>query len=147
MNFKIIGFTGSRAGMTEKQAGVVKRLLIIFGVKILHHGDCIGSDTRVHKISTKLGLDTHIHPPKNPTLRAFNKGTKIFESREYLDRNKDIAQISEALIATPRSMTVQTGGTWYTIRYARLIGKRVYIITPEGDLQIMRKKEKNENRK
>ena len=44
----IIGFTGSRKGMTGEQAAVVMRLLL--SATEGHHGDCVGADEQFHEM-------------------------------------------------------------------------------------------------
>ena len=46
-----MGFTGSRGGMPQRQKDVVRYLLTEMQITRLHHGDCIGADSDVHKLA------------------------------------------------------------------------------------------------
>jgi hypothetical protein len=99
---------------------------------VLHHGDCVGADTEAHHAARLSGLAVVVHPPVVGTLRARLAGDQIRPPRSYLERNRVIVMSGDLLIAAPLSMSDRTGGTWYTIRYARKNGKPVSVITPDG---------------
>jgi hypothetical protein len=135
MNYRF-GFTGTRHGMTETQ----KRSLrdYISGFKgIFHHGDCIGSDSEAHDIADESGYGIIIHPPSDPTHRAWREVPRhmMREEKSHFARNRDIVDDATSLIATPFESTEQPkGGTWYTVRYARKRGKPVVLILPDGSI-------------
>lgn len=135
-----IGFTGTEVGMTEAQRESFQRLIQlpkpISEFHQFHHGDCIGSDEQAHNMVKSLGgITIHIHPPLDPKKRAFCTGDVIHELRPYLERNKDIVDSSNILIATPRSSKEEVrSGTWATIRYARRRSKLILIIYPDGKI-------------
>lgn len=116
--------------MTPYQKDGVKHYLE--QCKEFHHGDCIGSDAQAHEIAQAFGCKIVIHPPINPSKRAFCKGEiTILEPRQYLDRNHDIVDACETLIATPKTSEEELrSGTWATIRYARKTGKNVIVLHP-----------------
>lgn len=129
---KIYGFTGTREGMNSNQKKQIKQLLqkdLDIGVEIeVHHGDCIGADKDFHDICCELSSDIEIiiHPGGLQTghnsLRAYCKSDTIKPIKDYLDRNRDIVDMSDALIACPISdVEILRSGTWYTIRYARKV--------------------------
>lgn len=117
-----IGFTGTRSGLTDKQ----KETLLIelkklqeAGYRKFHHGDCIGADAEAHDIAESLGYDIIIHPPINPTARAFKKGKITLENKDYLIRNHDIVDQTSYLLVCPKEDNEQLrSGTWATYRYA-----------------------------
>lgn len=138
----IVGFTGTQHGMTWLQWHKLSQMLIEFNVAELHHGDCVGADHDAHRIATvnPTLIHIHVHPPSNPTKRAFSEIRPQIDTRHrerpYITRNRDIVDATEALIATPAEPTEQTrSGTWSTIRYARKRGKPVYIINPDGSVE------------
>jgi hypothetical protein len=134
-----IGFTGTQDGMTEKQKRTVHRLVIELGATDLHHGDCIGSDDQADMIARELGLWLHIHPPSNPSKRAWcvvpSGLLTLYQPLPYLERNHAIVDAAAALIATPKEMTeTLRSGTWATVRYARRQRKPLHIAWPDGTL-------------
>jgi hypothetical protein len=134
MTDRHIGFTGTRNGMTTEQARAVESLL--HGYDRLHHGDCVGSDAQVHDIAFNRGLTIEIHPPKLSSLRAWCRADIYRDPREYISRNHAIVDSTEGLIAVPAGMEEERhSGTWATIRYARKIGKPVWIVFPDGSVE------------
>jgi hypothetical protein len=128
----IIGFTGTRHGMTSNQKRIVAHLLRKLQPFEVHHGDCIGADAEFHDLAKSVGLII-VHPPNFATNRAFCKAALISKPKHYLVRNRDIVDSSDCIIATPASSVEEVrGGTWYTIRYARKMKKSVLIVFPNG---------------
>lgn len=128
-----VGFTGTREGMTQPQRTKVYRLLRELAPTWAHHGDCIGADDQFHELARLAGAKIMLHPPEKPDLRAFRIGDYTAEEKHYLERNRDIVDACEVLIATPKESTPQyRGGTWYTIGYARLQGHKTVIVWPDG---------------
>lgn len=120
--------------MTVAQIRALMGLLMLKGVT-LHHGDCIGADQQAAEIAEKLGHQTVGHPPTNQSKRAFHPSTKTLPAKDYLERDKDIVDASERLLAAPKGYEEERrSGTWFTVRYARRMGKKVTIIFPDGSL-------------
>lgn len=136
-----IGVTGTRYGMTEQQKNVFKFILkhitkyMLYDDYWLHHGDCIGADSEAHDIAVSLGFFTHIHPPINSSLRAFKNGCIIEKEENYFQRNRNIVNTSNCMIATPKNTNQSKGGTWYTINYSKKKNKNLYIIYPDGNIE------------
>jgi len=122
-----VGFTGTRLGMTSEQARRIEELLIELRATELHHGDCRGADAQAHDIAWRLGLNVVIHPPVNPRMRAFCPGP-CRPAKDYLERDHDIVDECEVLLATPRGPEELRSGTWATVRYARKIGRRFLVV-------------------
>lgn len=136
----IIGFTGTRLGWTDVQGGIIHDFLTDqIQIDEFHHGDCVGSDFEAHKIVTVLGIETHVHPPINDSQRARCLGDVMYEPKPYLDRNVDIVDACDLLLATPAGLERVRSGTWSTIRYAKSQGKDYYIVYPDGRTTVMRK--------
>lgn len=131
-----IGFTGTRDGMTPAQQSRAGLLLLELGATDLHHGDCCGADDHIDQIGRELGLMIHLHPPIDPTRRAwcnFQDMCMVYAPKRYLERNQDIVNAVSAMIATPKEMTeTLRSGTWSTIRYCRRQGKPLYVVWPDG---------------
>lgn len=128
----VLGFTGSRHGMTPEQVATVDEMTALaFGE--VHHGDCVGADLAMDYIARVNGQRRIIHPPSDPRLRAWCDGDVVLPEKPYHDRNRDIVDACTMLIATPAEASEQPkGGTWYTVRYAREQGKPVMVVWPDG---------------
>jgi hypothetical protein len=130
----VIGFTGTRQGMTWEQRLAVEHLLNKLQPAQVRHGDCVGADEQFHEISRQLELPVFIHPPNNNKERAYCMGAvAIAPPAPYHVRNKDMVASSDALVATPLEDSEQDrGGTWMTVRFARAKGIPLYIVWPNG---------------
>ena len=131
-----VGFTGTQEGMTEEQKATLYTLLSnLEQFDEFHHGDCVGSDAQAHEIAMELCMRRVIHPPIDPKKRAFCKGDVILPEKEYIERNHDIVDTTQWLIATPKEHhRVRRSGTWATVRYAESQRKDVAIIWPDGSV-------------
>lgn len=131
-----VGWTSTQAGMTQNQKNALHEFLDVRGRYLaeFHHGDCIGGDSEAHNIVTdrQFGATIRIHPPTDPKKRAFCIALwENFTPRPYLQRNRDIVDMTDVLIATPRTTEeVLRSGTWATVRYAKKIGRPVIMFYP-----------------
>ena len=133
----ILGFTGTRIGMTLEQKETVSTFINRPSASFeeVHHGDCVGADAAMHDIAVASGLKTVGHIPSNPELRAFCEFDETMPEKAYLTRNRAIVHACDILLATPGEMKEQTrGGTWYTISYARMLKKPLIIVWPDGSI-------------
>lgn len=149
----LIGFTGTREGMTDFQREELSNLLKLKACTEFMHGDAVGSDEQANYLALGLGIKVFsIHPPDNPHKRAWcfdpEKTTnhnriitqykdidgvqvKWFPVLGYLERNKKIVDSTELLIATPKEFRhTLRSGTWATIRYCWKKKKNLVIIPP-----------------
>jgi hypothetical protein len=131
----ILGYTGSRKGMTGEQAAEITRFIITEDITEAHHGDCVGGDEQFHAICVRLDVPVVIHPPENDRYRAFCKGAiRIEDPLPFLDRNKVIVNVVELLLAAPKEdeepPPMRGQGTWSTVRYARKTNQAFRIIWP-----------------
>lgn len=129
-----IGFTGTRAGMTERQGVLLLDFLRRVGAgSTFHHGGAIGADFEAWKLAhVILGLESECYPSNLPSSSAKTTDDKTHTPKPPLDRNRDIVNACDVLIATPEGDEVQRSGTWATVRYARKIDKPRAIIYPDG---------------
>ena len=130
-----LGFTGTRHGMQRDQHHAVMDLVRKLEPEEAHHGDCVGADMEFHEIVRVVQREAiiHIHPPFKREHRAFCLGDEIHPEKDYLIRNQDIVKSSDAMVAAPRRNQEELrSGTWATIRYARKVGKPVFIVGPDG---------------
>lgn len=137
----VIGFTGTRAGVTPAQARTLERLLAelaerhpgraLCGV----HGDCLGADADFDAICKRRSIPVKIRPASVPGMRAGCDSEALAAPKPPLVRNREIVADSELLIACPRTRDeVLRSGVWATIRAMRRKGGTVYLIVPEGEL-------------
>lgn len=137
MNVRHIGFTGTRQGMSDHQKATLRLVMTaasLEGTKnILHHGDCKGADAEAHAIAVELGWDIVIHPPVKRIMRAYcGDGAIVLPPMGYLDRDREIVRVSNFMFAAPKSDTEERrSGTWFTVRHARKMGKRVILFNRE----------------
>lgn len=121
----IVGFTGSRKNPTREQRNwfvdMISEIIDIRPITEFHHGDCVGSDAFAHKIIAALQIPIIIHPPILGIYRAYMDGpmVTILEPKPYLERNRDIVDASDRMVALPSGPEELRSGTWSTIRYAR----------------------------
>jgi predicted Rossmann fold nucleotide-binding protein DprA/Smf involved in DNA uptake len=86
-------------------------------------GGCKGADSWAIDGAIKRGMDTHIyHPFIHDTMEY---GEMV---QEYYRRNREVVDNSDMVYAFVSKGTVQSGGTWYTINYAKQKGKKVVIL-------------------
>lgn len=141
-----VGFTGTREGMTPQQKDALRGLLadtiLVHGYVEFHHGDCVGADADAHDIVAAFPCRSIIvHPPTDPTHRAWKKGDVELPPKTHFARNRDIVDALrepvDMLVGCPRlNHEEPKGGTWYTIRYGRKQQKRLLTIWPSGVIEI-----------
>ncbi len=143
-----IGFTGPIADMNEFQVEQFTKIISGFlPVFVFHHGDALGADATAHALVTQtfrtlLNCQPNIekHPgygkgmnasSTNPK-RAYCEGFTICHpAKPYMERNTDIAQVLDILIATPSTPTQELrSGTWSTVRRALKLHKGIILIPP-----------------
>lgn len=138
-----IGFTGTQQGMTKAQKRAFWTIINSYNLSEFHHGDCIGADFNAHQIVLAYNKsEIIIHPPINGSKRQNCKWfTEIKPAKGYLERNHDIVDSTDMLIATPKEYDEQLrSGTWATVRYARKTNKKLIIIYPDGSYDTLIKK-------
>lgn len=138
-----IGFTGTRVGMTAAQKATVRDLLgQLYPIGKLHHGMCVGADAEMHAIMREYDPDITIEgwPGRSALVvdgtddaRAEVVVDVTREPMTHFARNRGIVGACDFLIAAPFDATEQTkGGTWYTVNYARKVGRDGTIVWPDG---------------
>jgi ribA/ribD-fused uncharacterized protein len=133
-----VGFTGTRYGMNSAQLRTLTRILTqATGLAAGHHGDCVGSDSQFHKICGELDTPVILHPPDQPAHRAYcPEAAEVWAKADYLERNRQIVESSDCLIACPSGPEKFRSGTWATIRHARKLGKAILIVEPDGKVRL-----------
>lgn len=137
----VVGFTGTRVGMTAPQKKSLRKLLTSVLRRSserphFHHGDCVGADKEAHDIARELGFYIVIHPPESSAMRSWCEGDEIREPKDYLERNRDIVDESTMMMASPKtSKEKRRSGTWSTVRYSRT-RRPVTLLWPGGGFNI-----------
>jgi hypothetical protein len=136
---RVAGFTGTREGLTSFQRGNLLGLLTELQPRVLHHGDCVGADVEAHLLCIALRVKVRIHPPDENGLRAFcsfmGSGLlveMIYDAKPYLARDRDLVDESDYLIACVKGAEERRSGSWATVRYAREVGRPVFVLHPDG---------------
>lgn len=135
---KQVGFTGTQKGMTDMQKKSVAQIISLYSPGIFHHGCCIGADFEFHKMCDVVGNTIILHPPTDE--RKMEKCLVLWatciglEAKPYLERNHQIVNCSDVLIAAPAEREeVLRSGTWATLRYAKAHTRRpIFHVEPDG---------------
>ena len=134
------GFTGTQKEPTLAQVQKLNDLLKELATE-LHHGCCIGADTWAHGLAHELNIPIIGHPPINLSKKAEldydHQFKELWHEKPYLDRNRDIVEQTKIMIAMPKGYAEERrSGTWYTVRHARALKRKIYIIRPDGTVRI-----------
>lgn len=133
----IVGFTGTRSGMTALQSATVDGMLEGLRPREFHHGDCVGADAQAHELARAARLRIIIHPPEYGRFRAWCLGAaSVLDVKPFMARNEDIVAACEILIAAPaQANEVIRSGTWATVRRAMKARKPVCLVQPDGGIR------------
>lgn len=136
-----IGFTGTRHGMSVRQKHRLCReltpLLTQDSRARFLEGDCVGADEEAAALAKFIDARTCVIALPGPgmTMRAYAPADEVRPIKTHFARNRDIVKECAVLLACPGEMTEQArGGTWYTINYAKKVGKPVRILWPDGSM-------------
>ncbi|HCS17680.1 MAG TPA: hypothetical protein DIW45_07775 [Erythrobacter sp.] len=102
-----------------------------------HNGDCINADAHAGHAWKAMGGKLHLHPPTHDAKRAFQFAHASDSPRPYLDRNSDIVEASDVLVAMPKEFNEELrSGTWATVRRARKRKLPIIFVWPDGSTSI-----------
>jgi len=148
MVIKPFVFTGTRKPVTDEQLDqmytIMRRLKDQHGYNRIFHGCAKESDRRAHLMAVALGLDRELYPSNDEqetwaSSQRSGGTTIIYPMRPPLDRNHymlDRAGTNTRLIAVPHlSVEEIRSGTWATVRYARMLKRRITILWPDGRVE------------
>jgi hypothetical protein len=133
----IVGFTGTQKGMTGAQKFRVGMMLEDSGVRRAHHGACVGADDEFDYLCSVRDIWRYLHPSNIRGKQAYCEDrpgvTHLLDEKPPLERNQDIVDASDVLIAAPAGFGEEVrSGTWSTVRRARKRGIPVAIVWPDG---------------
>lgn len=131
-----LGFTGTQDGMTRWQSQAVFDEMMSMNLASAHHGCCVGADEEFDAMLAYADKSVTVygHPPLNQTKMALCQCDIFLEPRDYLDRNRDIVDVTNFLIAAPKGPEETRSGTWSTVRYARRKGRPITIVMPDATI-------------
>ncbi len=131
----VLGFTGTREGMTDRQRSSVAALLRTLAPSAIVHGGCVGADDEVDEMAMTYGIPRLVRPGNIEAKRGAytsRSGTLIvFPVRPNLTRNRSIVHDCDVLVAAPKGDEELRSGTWSTVRYARP-WRRLIVVRPDG---------------
>ena len=132
----ILGATGTRHDLTAAQLVWLRAQVRV--ADELHHGACVGADAAAHQAAKDHMVRTIVHPPADQRLMmpVDAEAHSWLLAKPYLDRNRDIVDAADVVIALPDGPERPKGGTWYTVRYAMRAGKPVAICYPDGGVEL-----------
>lgn len=128
----ILGFTGTR---TESDVSPNRKKEIIDflvenkdKISYVVHGGAAGLDTFIHDVCNKLDIPKFVRPAYIKSRLPGIYGQAL--PKDPLERNKDIVNDCDMLLAVPRSPNKEEikSGTWHTIRYAKSLNKKIHFI-------------------
>lgn len=130
-----IGFTGRE--MSRQQDRWAQNLVAQLPPgSMIHHGGCVGADEDFHCIARSAGHFVTVHPPAIPTLRMPHDPNAVWlDDKPDFDRDRDIVDAVEWLIATPDGPPRAGSRTWYTVDYSLERGVPVSICYPNGRVE------------
>ena len=131
----ILGFTGSRKGMTARQFSTFAARLAARPWERLVHGSAYGADQMAHYVALALRVPVHLRPCALVDQVAPCPGAVLVHpARPPLYRNLDIVVECALLVACPSGPEHRRSGTWSTVRAAREQGRRVVLVLPDGSV-------------
>ena len=137
-----VGITGTQVGLQPVQELQLTQFVQMYPEYFingeLHHGDCRGADVEVVSYLRKKfdSLKIVAHPPVISSKRAFFESDETRRPAPYLDRNHNIVDASDMMLAFPKTNDEELrSGTWATIRYTKKKEKYLVIFYPCGHVQ------------
>lgn len=134
----ILGFTGTRKGLSSDQVILLHWDIEDSEADLLIHGGAEGADEVADDAAARANIPIEIYPCIAHRFLLWTEigdgvVRRVHAPTPPLIRNQIIARRCDRLIATPAGEEEEMrSGTWATVRYARKAGKRVTIITPSG---------------
>lgn len=146
----VVGFTGTRNGMTDAQRTKMEASLsmlyhehsrVLPDVPIVGlHGDCVGADADFDALCREAGWETWCRPCTHPDMRmrARTGAREIASPMAPMVRNRAIVAQAHVMFACPPTKErIKSGsGTWATIGFAKRAGVPLTIVFPDGDMEI-----------
>jgi hypothetical protein len=113
-----VGLVVPQEGMTPIQQEVLTDLLLESGATEVHHG---GVPSKLHNVAREIGVVHH-----RDTAYRFDP-----------ERDREVVRCSDAVIAAPKELTIQTyatPGVWAIIGYAKNRNIPTKVVLPDGSV-------------
>jgi hypothetical protein len=143
MSTAILGFTGTRKGLSTAQRDALRLLLATEGPREFHHGACRGADEEAVELADDALGDAVVivaHPqsfwPRLVSKIALNLSVSHRLRLPPRERNARIVAAVGKLVACPWAPEDADwkSGTWATVRIARRAGVPVVVVNRDGSL-------------
>jgi hypothetical protein len=147
----VVGFTGTRKGMTPQQLKAFESVLVTLDPREFHHGACVGADADAVRICRRACPRTAIvawpgtsqHAPqqtehKNLSVEARNVSDTVHPAQPFKKRNQQIVDAADRMIAAPIDRPFPPGsGTRMTTEMALKDGVPVTVVWPDGEAELL----------
>jgi hypothetical protein len=135
----ILAFTGTRSGMTQEQRHTVFYLFPPFPDLALH-GGARGADNDFDWWIITRGMPAErieVYPTRAHYAYWAHLGVRtVHDPLPPLVRNRIMVERCDELLACPATAEEELrSGTWTTIRAARMVGKSIAIVAPDGSVR------------
>lgn len=133
----VVGFTGTKDGLSTDQLGVLEQLLArVPGARELHHDDSVGAADTAHLIARTLSWRIVVHPPTRSRRARGHLGDVRLDPQDRSTRCDAIARACALLVACPADPAEQEhSDTWLTVRRARVHGRPIGLVLPDGTVR------------
>lgn len=131
----IVGFTGTRRGLTRLQRARLELVAAELPDVILFvHGGCHGADSEADDVFARLAYPRRVRPGPTSHEFSWHKGAEVMAVQPNLTRNAEIVADADLLIACPSNyVNIPRGsGTWQTIRCAQRARVPVHFVWNDG---------------
>lgn len=144
----VFAFSGTRYGLTRVQREALRLGLMELEPDVVAHGGCAGADTEFDALVWELfgvGCTRCVFPGVDgdgeSSWRGWWRpgvGMVEFSEDEYLVRDHRIVEHGvTGLIACPKSASRVGSGTWKSVDYALALGRHVWLVWPDGRVEIL----------
>jgi hypothetical protein len=136
--YSCLGISGSRNGCSLVQFEAIRSILSQKAYHTLNTGCCLGVDELV-SVQAYFAHTMRIiaFPPRTETFISritLDLADDTHDPDEYLARNRNIVRNSELMLFVPKSFHDDNSGTWYTMKYATHLTKKMKIFWPTGEI-------------
>lgn len=144
MSQPIVAVTGTERGGTTAQLRLARAILFAWSPTVLIHGGCIGVDDELDQLACELSIRREVFPaqvdykkrvPEHLLLGRKHSSVVIHPVQPPLVRNRIMVRRASRALALPgEAREVVRSGTWATVRFARTLLPREYVvvIAPDG---------------